>query len=156
MRALLAILLSCLALSAAAVIETYDFAEEQQRERYQRFVEELRCPKCQNQNLEGSNSPIASDLRRELHRLISEGHSDADIQQFMLDRYGDFILYRPRLTARTLALWGLPLLLLVIGGLTWWVQLRRGAASREPLSPPPLSAEEQQRIERLLSENRDD
>ncbi len=76
--------------------------------RYQKFIEELRCPKCQNQNLAGSNSPISEDLRREIYRLIDDGKSDTEIVQFMLDRYGDFILYRPRLTSETAILWAAP------------------------------------------------
>jgi len=110
-----------------AVIETYDFATEEQRQRYHHFVEELRCPKCQNQNLSGSNSAIAEDLRRELHRLLLEGRSDEEIVDFMVSRYGEFILYRPPLDRHTLVLWAFPGVLLLIGVVVGVLLLRRRA-----------------------------
>ena len=95
------LLLLCLFSSLSmAVVETYDFDNEVDRNRYHQFVDELRCPKCQNQNLAGSNAPIAKDLRRELHRLLQDGQTDTQIVDFMVDRYGDFVLYRPRLMPR--------------------------------------------------------
>lgn len=94
-----------------AVIETYDFSTEVHQERYRVMVDELRCPKCQNQNLSGSNSPIAKDLRRELHRMIEEGDDDKAIKAFMVKRYGNFVLYRPPLDKNTLILWSLPAVL---------------------------------------------
>lgn len=153
MRMLLALAVSLFALSAGSVIETYEFENEQQRQRYHRFVEELRCPKCQNQNLAGSDAPIAADLREQLHRLIVTGHSDAEIRQFMVERYGDFILYRPRFTAETLLLWLSPALLLLVGGAIWWFQLRRRGQG-DALDAPALSEEEQRRVDRLLAEGR--
>ena len=114
--------ISCLLLSvvlfsasAHAVVELYKFDDEVTQKRYQSFTEELRCPKCQNQNLAGSDSAIAGDLRRELYRLLMEGQSDKEITDFMVNRYGDFVLYRPPLKENTLLLWGLPLVLLFIG-----------------------------------------
>lgn len=101
--------------SAHAVVELYKFDDEVTQKRYQSFTEELRCPKCQNQNLAGSDSAIAGDLRRELYRLLMEGQSDKEITDFMVNRYGDFVLYRPPLKENTLLLWGLPLVLLLIG-----------------------------------------
>jgi cytochrome c-type biogenesis protein CcmH len=109
-------LLSLLLVAPAwAVIETYDFNSEVERERYQDFIEELRCPKCQNQNLAGSNSPISADLRRELHRLLQEGKTDQEITAYMVSRYGEFVLYRPPLNKQTVVLWFLPLGLLALG-----------------------------------------
>ncbi|MBL4827263.1 MAG: cytochrome c-type biogenesis protein CcmH [Spongiibacteraceae bacterium] len=102
-------------LPANAVIETYEFDNDTLRERYHRFSDELRCPKCQNQNLTGSNSPIAKDLRRELHRLLQEGENDQQIVDYMVARYGDFILYRPRFTAQTALLWIAPIIFLALG-----------------------------------------
>jgi len=98
-----------------AVVETYDFSSEENRQRYHTFVQELRCPKCQNQNLDGSNSPIAKDLRRELHRMLEEGQDDKQIVDYMVDRYGEFILYRPRFNPETAALWLAPGIFLVLG-----------------------------------------
>ena len=120
-----ALILLALAAPAFAVIESYEFESEELRARYQTFTEVLRCPKCQNQNLSGSNSPIAADLRREVHRLLHEGYSDAEIQDFMVARYGEFILYEPPLNRHTMVLWFFPLALLLIGGSVLVVVLRR-------------------------------
>lgn len=117
-----------LAAPAAAVIETYEFESELQHQRYQDFIEELRCPKCQNQNLAGSNSPISADLRRELHRLLLEGKSDQEIVDYMVARYGDFVLYRPPVNKHTIVLWLLPLALLLLGALVVTMLVRRKAA----------------------------
>ena len=97
-----------------AGIDTHEFNSPDERDRYGQFIEELRCPKCKNQNLAGSNSPIAKDLRRELHRLIMEGETDDGIKTFMVDRYGDFVLYRPPLQKNTYILWYGPLAMLFV------------------------------------------
>ncbi|MFT7223725.1 MAG: cytochrome c-type biogenesis protein CcmH [Cellvibrionaceae bacterium] len=104
-----------ISLSVKAAIDTYQFETESQRQRYNALAEELRCPKCQNQNLAGSNSQISSDLRRELHRLLLEGKTDREIKSFMVDRYGNFVLYKPPLKLSTAMLWILPALLATIG-----------------------------------------
>ncbi len=111
--------------TASAVIETYEFDTELQRQRYQDFIEELRCPKCQNQNLAGSNSPISADLRRELHRLLLEGKSDTEITDYMVSRYGEFVLYRPPLNQHTLALWIVPAGLLLLSTVAVVLLIRR-------------------------------
>ena len=84
-------------------------------QRYQHFIDELRCPKCQNQNLAGSNSPIAKDLRHQLYLLLEEGRSDQEVTNFMVNRYGDFILYRPRFNPETAILWFAPAIFLLLG-----------------------------------------
>ena len=115
----------------------------------------MRCPKCQNQNLAGSDAPIAADLRKQLHRQITEGRSDTEIQQYMLERYGDFILYRPRFTVNTALLWLFPALMLVVGGSVWWFQLRANRRRRAD-TDDALSSEEQEQLDRLLGADRDD
>jgi cytochrome c-type biogenesis protein CcmH len=100
----------------AGVIENYQFDDPEQRAQFFRLNEELRCPQCQNQSIADSNAPIAEDLRREVHRMIvDEGADDETIIQFMLNRYGDFVLYKPRMDARTAALWFGPSILLLLG-----------------------------------------
>ncbi len=101
-------------LNVNAVIETYEFETPELRARYHVFVEELRCPKCQNQNLADSNAGVAADLRREVHRLLHDGLSDQEIYDFMVARYGEFVLYRPKTSGVTLYLWLAPLLMLVL------------------------------------------
>jgi len=145
----LAILLG--ALPAFAVIESYDFASDAERARYQHFIDELRCPKCQNQNLAGSNSPIAADLRRELHRMIVDGKNDDYIVNFMVARYGEFVLYRPRLDRNTAILWSMPAILGAIGLAVIAVILRnQRRRAADITSGTPLTDAEQQQLKALL------
>lgn len=150
MRAVLYLLLGLFALSAQAVIEPRDFDSEVDQARYQRFIDELRCPKCQNQNLSASDAPIAQDLRRELQRLIKDGASDQQITQFMVDRYGEFVLYRPPLHWQTVALWFGPLLMLLIAVAVWW----RSAANKRVDQAQP-SDEEKARLKAWLERDSD-
>lgn len=114
--------LSC---SSFAAIEVHEFDSDVDRKRYQTFIDEMRCPKCQNQNLAGTNSPIAEDLRRELVFMIKDGKSDKEIVDFMVERYGEFILYRPRLSPATILLWAAPVVLLVFGVILLLVIVRK-------------------------------
>lgn len=112
--------------AAHSAIDVYEFDNDEQRKRYQTFIQELRCPKCKNQNLAGTNSQIAIDLRRELHRMVMEGQSDEQIIDFMVSRYGDFVLYRPPIKGNTLILWLGPVFFLIIGGgCIGWIVMRR-------------------------------
>ena len=113
MRFILLALLLC-SFRVSAAIDAYPFPNEELRERHNALIDELRCPQCLNTNLAGSDSMIAKDLRREVHRLLLEGNSDEEILDFMYQRYGDFILYKPRLQRGTLVLWFGPLVLLLI------------------------------------------
>lgn len=130
-----------------AVIDLHEFDDPVQQKRYLQFIEELRCPKCQNQNLAGSNSPIAEDLRRELHRLLEEGKTDKEIVDFMVARYGEYVLYRPQFKSNTYVLWGLPVVALVLG-LFSVLMIVRGRSKRVE-EPVGLSAEEQERIKQI-------
>ena len=89
----------------ASPVDTYEFRDEVTKIRFQALSKELRCPKCQNQNLADSNSPIAADLRKELYELLQQGKADSEIVTFMVDRYGEFVLYRPQLKKQTYILW---------------------------------------------------
>ena len=146
--ALLTMLVLCL--PAHAAIDVYEFDGVAERTRFQGLADELRCPKCLNTNLAGSDAPIAGDLRREIHRLIRDGRSDTEIRDFMVQRYGDFILYRPPLRWDTALLWVGPTALLVIGGLVVVVIAWR----RRRAAPVAISAEEEVRLAQLLE--RDD
>jgi len=141
------------------VVDVYEFDNDVDRQRYHAFVEELRCPKCQNQNLAGSNSPIAADLRRELYRLIGEGKSDKEITDFMVDRYGDYVLYNPKLQKSTWLLWFAPASLLLGGVLILLGVLSRRRARGDGVDKSPqtesLSPEQQRRLDALLGEQRD-
>ena len=137
--------------STFAAIEAHEFDTDLQRQRYQSFIEEMRCPKCQNQNLAGSDSPISADLRRELYEMIKLGKSDKEIVDFMVDRYGDFILYRPRVTPATYVLWGAPAALLVIGIIVLIVILRRRRRLALTQTTQQLNSDEQSRLNALLT-----
>lgn len=160
MRATLIKLCSCLSLlliafSSLAAIEVHEFDNDVDRKRYQSFVEEMRCPKCQNQNLAGTNSAIAMDLRRELVFMIKEGKSDKEIVDFMVERYGEFILYRPRLNSSTLLLWGAPVFLLIAGIILLLVIVRKRRTLDLASGESGLSAEEQARLTDLLNNTQD-
>ena len=105
MKCLAAALLSLMAVTATAVDTEAPLQTVEQQSLYRKLLEEVRCMVCQNQNLADSNAPLAQDMRRELRRMVEEGASEADVKQFLLDRYGDFALYRPRLAPNTLLLW---------------------------------------------------
>lgn len=155
MCAILIRLCTCIGLllisfSSFAAIEVHEFDNDVDRQRYQTFIDEMRCPKCQNQNLAGTNSPIAMDLRRELEFMIKDGKSDKEIVDFMVERYGEFILYRPRLSPATILLWGAPVVLLVVGiiMLLLIVRKRRRVDVEEGSG---LSSAEQVRLANLLN-----
>lgn len=132
-----------------AAIDPYEFDNETQHERYQHFIEEMRCPKCQNQNLAGSDAPIANDLRHELQRLLKEGKSDREITDYMVSRYGEFILYEPPFDKKTAALWLAPVAFLIIGiGVLVKIARRRAATANNV----ELTAEEQVKLQQLLRE----
>ena len=84
------------------------FSDPEMRQRYYGLIAELRCPKCQNQNLADSDAPIATDLRNELYLLINDNYSDTDILEFMESRYGEFVLYSPPVNSVTAVLWIIP------------------------------------------------
>lgn len=113
------------------------------------LAEDLRCLVCQNESLAGSHAELANDLRREIRTLIQDGRSDAEIMEFMVSRYGDFVRYRPPLKGTTLLLWFGPGLLFVAGLTALLLYLRRRDRA---ISDHPLSADEQGRAEALLHE----
>jgi cytochrome c-type biogenesis protein CcmH len=100
------------------------FDDPELQARYDQITAEVRCLKCQNQTIKDSNAFLAADLRREIRRMLAEGMSDAEIYDFLVERYGEFALYRPRFSGKTLFLWLAPMLLL-LGGAVMLVQILR-------------------------------
>jgi cytochrome c-type biogenesis protein CcmH len=145
-RILLAMMFA-VSINCFAAIDAYPFPDEQLQQRYDGLIAELRCPQCLNTNLAGSDAMIAQDLRREVHRMLLDGYDDDEILEFMHERYGDFILYRPRLVMGTLILWLGPLMLLVLAGLIWF---RLARAKPEVLE---INTEEQARLDKLLKDS---
>ena len=114
---------------------------------------ELRCMVCQNQSIDDSEAPLARDLRLLVRERIAAGDSDAQVIDFLVARYGEFVLLKPRLNPHTLLLWLLPPLALAGGGLALWMHGRRRAksAAADDLSSSKLTAEEQARVEQLMA-----
>jgi cytochrome c-type biogenesis protein CcmH len=100
------------------------FDDPELQARYEHIIDEVRCLKCQNQTIKDSNAFLAGDLRREIRRLLTEGKTDAEIFDFLVLRYGEFALYRPRVSGKTLILWIAPFFLLIIGGVIIFRVLR--------------------------------
>ena len=115
---------------AAADLAPPQFTDEAEQARFHHLTSELRCVMCQNQSLADSNAQIAHDLRREVLDLMNQGKSDAEIKRFLVDRYGEFVLYKPEVTPGTWLLWFGPVVLVLIGGIVVWSILRRGKTGR--------------------------
>ncbi len=117
--------------------------------RLKHLAVELRCLVCQNQTLADSNAPLAEDLRREVREMIAKDMSDKEIIDFLVARYGDFVLYRPPLKAATTLLWVGPFVLLTVGATALVITLRRRARK---VVDVPVTDEEHRRVEQLLAE----
>ncbi|ATJ84122.1 cytochrome c-type biogenesis protein [Halomonas beimenensis] len=151
-RPLLAMLVLLPLLAQAGGIEVRRFEDPVLEQRYQSLTATLRCPKCQNQAIGDSDSPIAGDMRDRVYRLLQDGRSDKEILDFMVRRFGDYVLYNPRLEGRTLLLWGLPAALVLLGALVvaLMVRARRRASARR------LTAEERARLDALINPERNE
>ncbi|RUO29928.1 cystathionine gamma-synthase [Aliidiomarina sedimenti] len=136
--------------AASASGETYTFETDAQERQYRQLINELRCPKCQNQTIADSDAPLAQDLRERVYQMTMEGQSRGEIIEFMRVRYGDFVHYKPPLNASTLVLWLGPAAVLIIGVLTIVVMAKR---QKKALN---LSVQEQQRLDALLKEEQSD
>ena len=121
---LLVLLIPLASLHANAVIETYEFSTPELEVRYKALSQELRCPKCQNQNIADSNAPISRDLRAIVHEQLEAGASDEEIILYLVDRYGEFVRYRPGVDNNTFWLWSAPLILLLMALTVVWLQIR--------------------------------
>lgn len=151
-RLLFAVLLGLAAAFAAAEnFDLYEFESPEQEARFEALIAELRCPKCQNQNLADSNAPIAKDLRGRTWELVREGRSDEEIVRHLKERYGEFITYRPPLNAVTLLLWAGPFLLLLVVSGVLVVRLRRRTAQAAEMQAPPRRA-----VEEILGRHADE
>lgn len=137
-------------LSVADVDAVYDFDSRSEEQRYQNLIAELRCPKCQNQNIADSNSPISKDMRNVVYQMMLGGASNEEIVESLVGRFGEFVKYKPDLDSRTFVLWATPAIavlggLLVVAGVV--VRSRRAGTAA-----PALSTEEQTRIDKMLAE----
>ncbi|MBV7691504.1 heme lyase NrfEFG subunit NrfF [Limnobaculum sp. M2-1] len=130
----------------AEIVDTWQFKNPENQQRAISLAKQLRCPQCQNQNLVESTSPIAHDLRLEVYRMVDEGKSDEQIVSFMTQRFGDFVLYKPRFNSQTALLWCSPLVLLLFGLLIIWRYVKK----RRQLPPPALTEEQKRQLDKWL------
>jgi cytochrome c-type biogenesis protein CcmH len=133
---------------SSAAIEAYEFKDEKMEAEYNQLINELRCLVCQNQNLAGSDAELAQDLRKQTHEMLMQGKSPNEVMQYMVDRYGDFVLYRPQFKSSTFLLWVGPFILVAI---VLWLVIRR-IRSRQKLDGP--DDDNLQRAKDLLSSNK--
>ncbi|MGE7137005.1 cytochrome c-type biogenesis protein [Luteibacter sp. NPDC031894] len=129
------------ALAVAQAIQPLPFRDRAEEVRFQRLSSELRCPMCQNETLADSNAPIAHDLRRQVFEMIQAGKSDDEIKAYLVDRYSQFVLYKPPVEPATWLLWFGPAVLLVAGGIVVAIQVRR-RARQAPASAPVNETED--------------
>lgn len=146
------ILVMLFSTSIYAGVEVQSFDNQQEQQLYKKLVDELRCLVCQNQNLADSNAELAQDLRKQIIEMIDSGKSEEQIIEYMVARYGDFVLYRPPLNPRTFVLWIGPFLMLLAGLIVLFVFVKR----QQHKVKPTLSAEQQAKAKKLLDKEGDD
>lgn len=147
------LLLFCLMvpLVHAEMVDTFEFSSPAERTRAVTLAKSLRCPQCQNQNLVESNSLVAYDLRIEVYKMVEEGKTNEQIIEVMTNRFGDFVRYNPPVKSTTILLWGLPFVLLIVGGLAMWQMFRiRRKQEKKSLG---LTVEQQQALNALLEKS---
>ena len=137
---------------AQAAIDVYEFDDPKQEEVFRELLRELLCPKCQNQDIADSNAELAKDLREKTYQMLQDGSSKSEVVDYMVARYGNFILYKPPVMASTLILWAGPVLVLMIGVIVVLVRTRKKPATS---ADEALSDEEKQRLDRLLNKNKE-
>jgi cytochrome c-type biogenesis protein CcmH len=140
--------------AVADVADIYDFESSSQEQRYQNLISELRCPKCQNQNIADSNSPISKDMRDEVYLMMKQGASNEAIVEALVARFGEFVRYKPEFESRTFLLWATPAIavfvgLLVVAGVV--IRSRRAGPDA-----PALSEEEKARVDKMLAAQEQD
>lgn len=131
-----------------AVDEMLTFDNDELRDRYQSLTFQLRCPKCQNQNVADSNAPISEDIRLKTYEMLHLGYSDQEIIDFMVDRYTEFVIYKPQMSLVTIWLWIVPGVILALGFI-FLLRLTRRPQSSSELT---LSNEENERLQALLKD----
>ncbi|WP_339753690.1 cytochrome c-type biogenesis protein [uncultured Marinobacter sp.] len=132
------------------VADVYDFEDRAQEQRYQNLIAELRCPKCQNQNIADSNAPIARDMRDEVYRMMKDGAGNEEIVESLVGRFGEFVRYKPEFDSRTFLLWATPVITVFGGLLAVAVVIIR--SRRAGAEGSVLSVEEKARVDRMLAD----
>lgn len=152
MRALQRFVVAMLMLLGALVhasIDVYEFDSPEKEARFRTLASELRCPKCQNQNVNDSSAPLAKDIKDRVVQLLDQGKTDEEIVDYMVERYGEFVTYRPRMSVGVALLWGVP------AGIGLLVLIAMLVSRRKPPAPPSAPSVDQQRIKSLLDQYTD-
>ena len=134
-------------------VDTHQLSDPEQQESYETLTKELRCLVCQNQTIADSNAELAADLRRQVYEMLQQGKSREEIIQFMTDRYGDFVLYKPPFQGKTSVLWIAPVVFLLLGLIMVFFVIRRKKAAANLHSQAgdlEMDAEKQKKIRSLL------
>ncbi|WP_017445164.1 cytochrome c-type biogenesis protein [Gayadomonas joobiniege] len=147
MKYLILIMLSLVSLTLTAAEQNYPFDDVQKEQDFNQLLQELRCPKCQNQNIADSNALVAIDLKNKTYQLVQEGKSKKEVVDFMVQRYGNFVHYDPPINSLTIWLWLVPILFIVL--LAGWIILN----SRKPnIAAHSISEQDKQKAAALLAE----
>ncbi len=152
MRIVIFLLASLLSTVSLAAIAVYEFDTKEQEVLFQQLTKELRCPKCQNQNIADSNAPLAQDLRQKAYELVKQGKDRDQVVDYMAARFGNFVTYDPPMTPATIFLWLGPLLF-VLGGLIVLWQKTKGTNRTESVAD--MNAAEKAKLERILNGDKD-
>lgn len=134
--------------SVFSASELLTFDNEELRERYIKLSFEFRCPKCMNQNVADSNAPISEDIRQKTYEMLHQGYSDQEIVDYMIERYTEFVIYKPQMSFLTIWLWILPFALLLAGGLVVRQLVLKPSASATEI----ISEEDNERLKKLLED----
>ena len=141
--------------SAYAAIDTYEFKDAEKQARFHDLVADLRCPKCQNQNLADSNSAIAQDLRQKIYEMLDAERSNSEIIDYMVARYGDFVLYKPRFNSQNAILWLGPFVLLIAGlSVVIFLVRQRGKKNSSKENTTELDAQQKKRLQKVLNKDK--
>ena len=147
--AMMLALITLSSFAAHAVLPDEMLPDRNLESRARALSRSLRCMVCQNQSIDDSEAPLARDLRLLVRERIAAGDTDSQVLDFLVARYGEFVLLKPRVERQTLLLWAVPPLALIVGALALWMQARRRATTAS--TQPPLTADEKSRLATLLS-----
>ncbi|MFT5808970.1 MAG: cytochrome c-type biogenesis protein CcmH [Moritella dasanensis] len=153
MKKLFVLMTLMLSFSVAAVIDVYDFETEEQEALFRTLTAELRCPKCQNNNLADSNASIAKDMRQKTYNMVIEGQNEDQIVDYWIDRFGNFVLYKPPVTLGTAILWVGPGLFVLFGGLIIVRNSRRKVSVETDERDEELTSAEKDRLAKILKDS---
>lgn len=152
MRIVMLIITSLLCFASQAAIQVYEFDSKEQEVLFQQLTKELRCPKCQNQNIADSNAPLAQDLRQKAYELVKQGKDRDQVVDYMAARFGNFVTYDPPMTPATIFLWLGPLFFVFGGLVVLWHKTR---VVKKVDSAPEMDAAEQAKLARILNGDKD-